>query len=52
LINPKRLVQDEELAELNNLYQMLNVDCEQFNSEKKVKIVQRSAKKGIKIDES
>jgi len=27
LINPKRLVQDEELNELSNLYSMLNKEC-------------------------
>lgn len=30
---------------------MLNKECEVHNSDKKVKIVERSAKKGIKISE-
>ncbi|CDW80766.1 UNKNOWN [Stylonychia lemnae] len=51
LINPKKLVQDEELNELSNLYNMLNKECEQINSEKKIRVVERSAKKGIVINE-
>ena len=34
------------------MYDLLNKDCELYNTEKKVKIVQRSAKKGIHLDES
>lgn len=35
LINPKKLVDDSELAELNKLYSLLNKECEKINYEKK-----------------
>lgn len=50
-MHPKeRLVQDEELRELSNLYQLLNAECEILNSDKKSRIIEKSEKKyGVKL---